>query len=294
MKDMGSYYMGKNKRLYYFQVFEGFYKHRIIKKLAKLPSGDSVITCYQKMVIMTLNSEGWFYYERIEENIFEEIALEIDVSEEIVRYTVSALARCGLAVLNDLQDSIMIKAIPGIMKIGSEGESAARMRDMRRRNQCGIELKEIKKEDDASHCADEASHCAHNVQKCAQDKDKDIDEEIDILSIDNIDRIATDIINYFNQTFKSRYKCSQNNIEKVIKTLEMATPEQIYKMIDNEYQRYISGEAGNFKANIGWFFGIGFDECLDRLKIKKCKNKFNDFKQNDYDFEKLEKELMSN
>ena len=269
----------KNKsRYYYFQLWEGFFKNKIIKRMCKLPSGDSIIVCYQRMVVATLNTDGWFEYEGLEETLISEIALEIDESEETVKFTMAALMKYGLAIQNEDASAIQILIIPEIMKIGSEGESAKRMRKKR-------EMEKVETEEQKTR----ASQCAHIVQKCAIDIDKEIDIESEINT-----EIVSSIIQFYNNIWNKSYMNNAKNQQVIKLALKQITQEQALHIIENEHVRFLNKEYGTFRPNMCWMFGKGLSECLDRIYKKKNKNKFNEFMKQTYDIAEIEAELLSN
>ena len=276
--------MGKenkhNSRYYYFQLWDGFFKNKIIKRMCKLPSGYSIIICYQRMVVSTLNTDGWFEYEGIEETLIEEIALEIDEREENVKFTIAALMKYGLAVQKEDASAIRILIIPEVMKIGSESESAKRIRQKR-------ELDKMRKEEKKTI----ASQCAHIVQKCATDIDKEIN--IDIESKIDTDTVSS-IIQFYNNVWHKKYKNNAENQKVIESALKQITFEQALHIVENEHIRFLNEEYGSFRPNMCWIFGRGLNECLGRIDKKKSKNKFNEFMKQTYDISAIEEELLSN
>ena len=83
--------MNEIKRYYWLKLPTDFFEDRAIKRLKTIENGNTYIIIYLKMLLKSLDDEGKFYYEGIEKNIIEEIALDIDEKEEDVQATVNYL-----------------------------------------------------------------------------------------------------------------------------------------------------------------------------------------------------------
>ncbi|HIR26556.1 MAG TPA: phage replisome organizer N-terminal domain-containing protein [Candidatus Choladousia intestinigallinarum] len=116
------------KRYYWLKLQNDFFRQKPIKKLRKIAGGDTYTIIYLKMQLLSLKNEGKLYFEGVEESLEEELALELDEDPENVKVTVSFLKSCGLLEVVDT-DEYMLTDVPSA--IGSETESALRMRKCR-------------------------------------------------------------------------------------------------------------------------------------------------------------------
>lgn len=66
----------------------GFFREWEIKKMRRLEKGSDYIIIYQKLMLLSINSEGFLRFTGIEENIFEQLSIEIDESEELIKETI--------------------------------------------------------------------------------------------------------------------------------------------------------------------------------------------------------------
>ena len=84
--------MSENKKYYWLKLPKDFFEDRAIKKLRSIAGGDTYTIIYLKMLLRTLEDDGKFVYEGIEDNIIDEIALDIDEKEELILYSAKG---CG-------------------------------------------------------------------------------------------------------------------------------------------------------------------------------------------------------
>lgn len=155
--------MVETKRYYWLKLPKDFFEDRAIKKLRTIAGGDTYTIIYLKMLLKSLEDNGRFIYEGIEDNIAEEIALDIDEKEDDVQVAMNYLIQKGLMVCTETEAELT--QMPEL--IGSEGESARRMRKLRmsQNNQKLLQSDVL------------PSQCDANVTK--SDTDKDIDKELD-------------------------------------------------------------------------------------------------------------------
>lgn len=99
-----------------------------IKKLRKIAGGDTCTIIYLKMLLLSLPDEGVLYYDGIEDDFAEEIALELDEETENVRMTISYLLSKGLMEKRSKYEYFLYQ-VPEML--GKEVDSAARVRKHR-------------------------------------------------------------------------------------------------------------------------------------------------------------------
>lgn len=117
-----------DKRYYWIQLKEGFFKQKEIKKLRRIAGGDTYTVIYLKMLLKAVQQGNKLYFEGVEETFHEEIALELDEDPENVKVTIAFLERQGLIrVLSE--DEVLLSQCEEM--VGSESESAARVRRYR-------------------------------------------------------------------------------------------------------------------------------------------------------------------
>lgn len=148
----------KNKRYYWIQLAQDFFKSKEMKLLRKIAGGDTHTIIYLKMMLISLEDGGHIYYDGLADNLAEEIALVIDENVEDIKITLIFLESKGLLTRNSDRD-YFLEQVPEM--VGSETASARRVRKFRE-NQLTLQ-------------------CNNDVTKRNGDIDieKDIDKEIE-------------------------------------------------------------------------------------------------------------------
>lgn len=148
----------KNKRYYWIQLAQDFFKSKEMKLLRKIAGGDTHTIIYLKMMLISLEDGGHIYYDGLADNLAEEIALVIDENVEDIKITLIFLESKGLLTRSSDRD-YFLEQVPEM--VGSETASARRVRKFRE-NQLALQ-------------------CNNDVTKRNGDIDieKDIDTEIE-------------------------------------------------------------------------------------------------------------------
>ena len=148
----------KNKRYFWIQLAQDFFKSKEMKLLRKIAGGDTHTIIYLKMMLISLEDGGHIYYDGLADNLAEEIALVIDENVEDIKITLIFLESKGLLTRNSDRD-YFLEQVPEM--VGSETASARRVRKFRENKQVLL--------------------CNTDVIKCNGDIDieKDIDTEIE-------------------------------------------------------------------------------------------------------------------
>lgn len=148
----------KNKRYYWIQLAQDFFKSKEMKLLRKIAGGDTHTIIYLKMMLISLEDGGHIYYDGLADNLAEEIALVIDENVEDIKITLIFLESKGLLTRKNDRD-YFLEQVPEM--VGSETASTRRSRKHR--------------ELTALHCNTIATTCNGDI-----DIEKDIDIDIDI------------------------------------------------------------------------------------------------------------------
>ena len=140
------------KRYYWLKLSEDFFRQKDIKRLRQIAGGDTYTIIYLKLLLRSLENSGKLFYDGVEEDFPSEMALDIDESIENVTMTVQFLIARGILQKNDEVEYEMLTAAE---MTGSEGDSARRVREHRRR--------------DSLQCNAPLLHCNSDVTKCNTD-----------------------------------------------------------------------------------------------------------------------------
>lgn len=135
--------MAESKKYYWLKLPKDFFEDRAIKKLRSIAGGDTYTIIYLKILLRTLEDDGKFVYEGIEDSIVEEIALDIDEKEEDVSVAVNYLIKKGLMVCTENEAELTRMH----EMVGSESNSKNRVSLCRERKKVReqIPLKMVKK-----------------------------------------------------------------------------------------------------------------------------------------------------
>lgn len=147
----------KNKRYYWIQLAQDFFKSKEMKLLRKIAGGDTHTIIYLKMMLISLEDGGHIYYDGLADNLAEEIALVIDENVEDIKITLIFLESKGLLTRKNDRD-YFLEQVPEM--VGSETASTRRSRKHR-------ELRGL-------HCNTIATTCNGDI-----DIDTEIDTEIE-------------------------------------------------------------------------------------------------------------------
>ncbi|WP_433322360.1 phage replisome organizer N-terminal domain-containing protein [Weissella tructae] len=99
----------KTKVYFWLKIDENFYKNLAIKKARKLPGGDTMIVIYQRMMLLSLSTNGVLYYEGEMQSLDEELALNLDESIENISMTLSYFKASGLIQVDDEENADMLQ-----------------------------------------------------------------------------------------------------------------------------------------------------------------------------------------
>lgn len=117
-----------NRRYYWIQLAQDFFKSKEMKLLRKMPGGDTYTIIYLKLMLISLEDSGKIYFEELAQDLAEEMALLIDEDTEAVRMTLMFLSKKGLLTRHSDYE-FFLEQVPEM--IGSETASARRVRKHR-------------------------------------------------------------------------------------------------------------------------------------------------------------------
>ena len=143
------------RRYYWLKLKDDYLGSPKIKKLRKIAGGDTYTIIYLKMQLLSVKTQGAIEYEGIEPSFAEELALKLNEDIDNVKITLSYLESQGLIEASEESTYLLPEALKSI---GSETESASRMRALRTKK---------------------ASLCDSSVTSCDTDIDRDIEIDID-------------------------------------------------------------------------------------------------------------------
>ena len=168
------------KKYYWLKLRDEFFGSLRMKKLRRIAGGDTYVIIYLKMQLMAIKNDGIIDFEGVEETFAEELASILYEEPENVEVTIAFLKSHGLIEEYENGSFFLPEAVENV---GSESESAKRMRKMRKSKE---DCKQLK----ASHCDTNVTvsnaQCNKNVtteeeEEIEEEKEieKDIEEEVE-------------------------------------------------------------------------------------------------------------------
>lgn len=232
------------KRFFWLKLGDDFFRDKAIKKLRKIAGGDTYTIIYLKMLIKAIQQDNKLYFEGIEDNFADELALDLEEDPENVRVTLTFLQQKGLVEIVNDDEFILTSANK---MTGSETESAVRMRRMRDKK---------------------TSQCDGDVtgQLRFGDIEKEIEKELE-LEIDKDKRISKDILCRTNvqRAIEAWNDLGVNPVQKMSKSsnrykmlaarVKEYGIDDVLKAIDNvQRSAFLQGEnSRSWMIDLEWF-----------------------------------------
>ena len=166
-----------DKKYYWLKLEENYFDLKIQKALRRLPSGSDMLICYLKMQLRYLNTGGIIEYQGIYEELAQEIALDIDEEEDLVKMTLSVLEKWK--VIEPCDSGIYIAEMQE--RIGSKTDVALRVARHRERQKM--------------------LHCNTDETKCNSIKEIDIEKDIEIEKEQETKRDIDDVVKHLEKNF---------------------------------------------------------------------------------------------
>ena len=174
------------KKYVWLKLKDDFFQQRPIKKLRKIAGGDTYTIIYLKLQLLSLKDEGKLFYEGIEDNFAEEMALALDEDPENVKVVLMYLEKNGLLETISENEFVLPETVNSI---GSETAAAERMRKMRNtKNKEKIGVKEEKR-NNVTPMLQEVTQPLPPVTNCYTEKEEEKEKDIDTTTkIDILDK----------------------------------------------------------------------------------------------------------
>lgn len=83
------------KKYYWLKMTDQFFEDKAIKKLRKIAGGDTYTIIYLKMLLTAIKQGNKMYFEGIEDDFMEELALELDEDTDNVKVRSTKRSRHG-------------------------------------------------------------------------------------------------------------------------------------------------------------------------------------------------------
>lgn len=278
------------KRYYWLKLPDDFFRQKPIKKLRRIAGGDTYTIIYLKMLLVSLKNEGKLFFDGVEENFTEEIALELDEEEENVKVTVQFLMAQGLLQLIDESEYELTECS---RMVGSESASAERMRRLRdkKTSQCDIGVTR-------------QLHLSDVEKEIEIDKDKEIENKYICPEVNSgqpqpkveIEPAQADVFIKLPLINGDDYLVTKEYVKELKELYPAVDVEQALRNM----RRWLDSNPRNKKTPrgikrfiTGWISRE--QDKAPRVPDKPkpvSQNRFNNFHQRDYDFAEYERQLL--
>lgn len=225
------------KRYYWLKLGNTYFSQLEQKKMRKQKDGMNMQVIYLRMMLLSIDKDGYIYYQGVYDSIEEELAEEFSEDIELVRRTVEYLQDNNMLEVND-SDYFLPQAVE---YTGSECYSAERMRRLRERR--------TSQSDNDVTTSDEET-----------EKELEIDREIEIESeerrkINKIDyQQIADMYNNTCVSFPRLSKLSESRKKAIKARLQTYSVEDFQRMFEMaEGSSFLKGANNrNWSATFDW------------------------------------------
>lgn len=166
--------MAKTKIYFWLKVDKKFFDNLFIKRLKNMPGGYTMIVIYIRLMLESLEDDCILYYEGYFDNLVQELALKLDVSEDDINMTVAYFTKCGLIQIDDDGHATLSQAKA---MVESETNWAKYKRDQRKNSQDIPKLENVQSKETFSNS------CPTEIEI---EKENRVNSESNNLYLDNI------------------------------------------------------------------------------------------------------------
>lgn len=157
--------MAKTKIYFWLKIDKKFFDNIFIKRLKTVPGGYTMTVIYIRLMLESLESDCILYYEGYFDNLKEELALKLDVSEDDIDMTMAYFTKCGLIQVDEDKNAELPQAKA---LVESETNWANYKREQRKK----AKLEEVQPSLTISNL------CPTEIE-IEKEKEKEIEEEIE-------------------------------------------------------------------------------------------------------------------
>ena len=266
------------KKYYWLKLMKDFFQQPKIKKLRRIAGGDTYTVIYLKMQLLSLENDGQLYYEGIEADFVEELALTIDEDVDNVQFVLLYMQQQGL--IEEIVPGCYL--LPEAVRcMGSEVASAERVRRLRERR---------KQSDSLPDNTPKALHCNSDVTNCNTEIEieKETEKEKSKSKIDY--QLIADMYNSICKSFPAIRSLSDARKKAIKARLNTYSVDDFKTMFENaEASSFLKGNNNrNWTANFDWLLkDTNMAKVLDGNYCDRRKAPSNQIRREDYDADQL-------
>ncbi|MEG9242613.1 DnaD domain protein [Streptococcus thermophilus] len=165
--------MTKNKtktKVYFWLKFDKkFFDNLFIKRLRDMSGGYAMTVIYIRLMLESLETDCVLYYEGYLDNLIQELALKLDVSEDDVNMTMAYFTKCGLIQI-DTDGNARFPQAEALLE--QETNWSQYKRKQRKVGHCPTKLDNVQPM---------SNHCPTEIEKeIEKEKELDIETEVEV------------------------------------------------------------------------------------------------------------------
>ena len=248
------------KTYYWLKLKSDFFTSRVeIKKLWKQAGGDKYIIIYLRLLLLSMPSDGYIYYEGVEKDLASELALLLDLYPDDAAFVVAYLLKTGLMLKISDSEYFLPQSIE---MMGKESDAAERMRRMRDKNhktsQCYNEVTQI---------PDKTQEKRNIVTQRREEIEKELELDIDNNNDQNEKKKET-CAEAFEKLWKSypRKIGKKRAFEAYKRAIKSGTTDEVIADGIERYRQYVESrkfEEKYIKQGSTWFAGECWNDEYD-------------------------------
>ena len=194
--------MAKTKIYFWLKIDKKFFDNIFIKRLKTVPGGYTMTVIYIRLMLESLESDCILYYEGYFDNLKEELALKLDVSEDDIDMTMAYFTKCGLIQIDEDKNAELPQAKALVQQ---ETNQAAYMREYRKQQRENKENLTI------------SSDNLTLLTTCKTEIEKELEIEVEV----EVDKEQSATPSTLNQDFVNLYKSFEAETGKALSPLQI-------------------------------------------------------------------------
>ncbi|MGM9630387.1 phage replisome organizer N-terminal domain-containing protein [Butyricicoccus sp.] len=252
----------RKKRYVWLKLEREFFRRKEIKKLRRQAGGDTYAVIVLEMALLSLENDGILVFSGLEDDMYEEIALELDEEAGNVRVALDYLLKTGWAEILD-ENTILLTCT--VNRIGSESESAGRMRKLRekrRASQCDVDVTPKLHDcvtSDTEGEEEKEEHIEVYQEEYAEGKPETEQKSQTLLSSASSQYSVENVVDDFNSIctrLTRRNKITDKTREAVTLLTDKYLPDEIRRIfVKAQLSSFLCGSKG-WKASFEWLIDL--------------------------------------
>lgn len=241
------------KKYYWFKMRADFFDSREIKRLQKIPGGDTYIVLYINLLSRSVKTEGCLHFDHVEATFAEELALILDSDANAVNFLLKFLHQYNLLTI----DGDNYYFIEAISHIGTESDAAERMRRSR------------KKKKENLLCLDD-----NDFNKLPYPQRNNVTHQCNVVTVDNTSSHTCNNVTVRNNVIQNSNLVTQtrNNVTNCNNVHDCYTEIEKEKEIELSSSTKVNINISKPVDNFGLPVAQGFDafmQCYPRCQAKR-------------------------